>query len=372
MSSGFVARVAMAGAISCICLHGQWMTGFYETGNGVEPVSSIPWWAYTHVVHFAATTDGQGNVIGHWADPTEPARFVASRPPGKAALLSIGDDGRNWAAFASSTAPAAIQSFVANIASYLRAYGYDGVDIDWEQDIDPRQYAQLFLSLRAAMPGLIVTTDMNGTGGSLSAAAAAWPYLDQINVMCYDMDAPGNGFSWYNDALSQAGNSAVTACDARVNQFLMAGVPPAKIGIGVPFYGRRWTGVTRALVNGYFQAWDVPYNWLVTDPSRWQPQYRFYDNTYNAQYLSIAPLNEFDAYTGIEQIRVISAWIRTMGFGGAMTYSLHYEFLANLEGLAQYPLTAALFAGLHPPLGPSPVPGGGRPASRLPPRRHAF
>jgi GH18 family chitinase len=161
----------------------------------------------------------------------------------------------------------------------------------------------------------------------------------------------------------------VNACDARVNLFLMAGVPPAKIGVGMPFYGRRWAGVTRALVSGYFQAWTVPYNWLVTDPSRWQPQYRFYDPVYYAQYLSIEPLNEFDAYTGPEQIRDIATWIRVMGFGGAMTYSLHYEFLAGLDGLAQYPLSAALFAALRPPPEPSPVPAGERPMPRLPPRR---
>ena len=368
MWRGTLLRVVVLGAIPCICLQGQWMTGFYETGNGVQPVSEVPWSAYTHVVHFYATTDGRGNVISRWADPTEPDRFVASRPPGKKALLSIADN-NDPSAFAASTAPDAIQTFVANIEAYVRTYGYDGVDIDWERHIDSRQYADLFRRLRSAMPDSVVTTDMNGTGGSLAAAAEAWSYLDQINVMCYDMDSPGNGFSWYNDALYQAGNKDVTACDARVNPFLAAGIPPRKIGIGIPFYGRRWTGVTQALTKGYFQAWSVPYNWLVTDPDRWQEQYQFYDSVHSAQYLSIAPLNEFNAYTGVEQIRDITAWIRAVGFGGAMTYSLHYEFLPNLEGDDRYPLSAALFRSLYPVGDPRPAAGGDRPLVRLPQKR---
>jgi chitinase len=338
------------------------MTGFYEATNGVEPVSAIPWGSYTHLVYFAATTDGLGNVVPNWGASSEPAQFIASRPPGKKALLSINDNNGNWNAFWGSTAPATIQTFATNIAAYLAANGYDGVDIDWEQNINASQYAQLFQQLRVAMPSGIITTDVNGTGGSLPAAAVAWPFIDQINIMCYDMDTPGNGFSWYNDALFQALNTAVTACDARTNQFLAANIPPAKIGIGMPFYGRRWTGVTQALVPGYFQAWAVPYNWLVTDPLRWQQPYQFYDNTYGAQYLSIASLDEFDTYTGAQQIGNITAWIHTMGFGGAMAYSLHYEYLPDLAGSAQYPLTTALFEALFPhpapriPIPRSPIP----------------
>ena len=66
MPGGAALRFALSGAIACICLQAQWMTGFYEATNGVEPVSAIPWGSYTHVVYFAATTDGLGNVVPKW------------------------------------------------------------------------------------------------------------------------------------------------------------------------------------------------------------------------------------------------------------------------------------------------------------------
>jgi GH18 family chitinase len=135
-------------------------------------------------------------------------------------------------------------------------------------------------------------------------------------------------------------------CDWRVNPFLKAGVPPAKISIGLPFYGRRWQGVTRALVSGNFSASTVLYNQLVTDITRWQPQYRFYDSEYKSNYLSIPSINEFYSYTGLEEIRDAASWVRTQGFGGVMTYSLHYEYLSGETGDARYPLSTALYNAL--------------------------
>src|SRR5258706_14535721 len=49
-------------------LRGQWITGYYSAGNGIEPVASIPWNKYTHVNHFAAAPGvsggGRGRTIG--------------------------------------------------------------------------------------------------------------------------------------------------------------------------------------------------------------------------------------------------------------------------------------------------------------------
>jgi len=329
-------------AASCIGLEAQWVTGFYEAGNGVEPVSAIPWSKYTHVAHFAARTDGAGGVAPRWRDASESRRIVSSRLAGKKIILSIVDDSHNPSAFRSSASPGMIAAFVTNIAGFVDRNGYDGVDIDWERDVDAAQCASLFRLLRQAMPGKVVAADVNNDRESVAAASQAWPYLDQINVMCYDMDSPGNGFSWYNAPLSQGGNARLMACDWRVNPFLKAGVPASRIGIGIPFYGRRWRGVSKALVDGQFSATTFLYNQLVADPMRWQPQYRFYDQVYKSNYLSIPPLNEFDSYTGPEQIRDIAAWVKAKGFGGVMTYSLHYEYLPGRSGDERYPLSTAL------------------------------
>ena len=329
-------------------LHGQWIAGYYESQNSVEPVSSIPWQKYTEVIHFAATTDGAGGVLLHWlSQPEIPEIVSAAHAAGKKILVCIQDNGSNLNAFSSSTSPETMNAFVANIVNFVNANGYDGVDFDWEQNISSGQYAQLFQSVRSALgPGKIISAAMNNSPGAVQAAASSFAIVDQFNIMCYDMDTPGNGYSWYNDPLFQSGNSSVMTCDWRVNAFRNAGVPPSKIGIGLPFYGRRWQGVTQALVNGNFSATTVFYNQLVTDASRWQTQYQFYNTTYKSDSLSIPSMNEFDSYTGTQEIQDIASWIKSQGFGGAMTFSLYYEYLAGAGGDAQYPLSSALYAAL--------------------------
>ncbi len=88
-------------------------------------------------------------------------------------------------------------------------------------------------------------------------------YLDWINVMSYDFhggwDAKGpTDFHshLYNDPASP--NSATTLgasynIDSAVNALIAAGAPANKIVLGIPFYGRGWTGVTNAN-NGLYQA----------------------------------------------------------------------------------------------------------------------
>jgi chitinase len=338
----------LIGALST-AVNAQWMTGFYESRNNVQPIAAIPWSKYTTIVHASAAPDGNGGLLLSRLGQAETDELIASRPPGKDVLVCIQDNGGDPGAFARATSPELIEGFVANIAALVTGSAYDGVDIDWEKNVDDTRYVRLFALLRAALPGKLITADMNNGGAQVSAASASLSFVDRFHIMCYDMDTPGNGFSWYNAALSQGGNPAVMTCDWRVRPFLDAGVPASRIGIGLPFYGRRWQGVTLALVRGNFAPSTVFYNQLVTDASRWQPQYQSYDPVYRSDYLSIPSLNEFDSFTGPREIADAARWIKTQGFGGAMTYSLHYEYLAAGSGDARYPLSSALYEALYAP-----------------------
>jgi len=69
-------------------------------------------------------------------------------------------------------------------------------------------------------------------GGLDSVAGESQSLLDQINLMCYDMGWQGRLFL-YNSALAQA-STAPCGCDGG-QALTAAGVPAAKIGIGIPF-----------------------------------------------------------------------------------------------------------------------------------------
>jgi chitinase len=355
-----MSRIAAGAFLFSVSLSAQWITGFYAAQNGVEPVSGIPWTKYTHIVHFAAApgVDGNGNGNGtvdlHYLSQGEIRLLISSRPAGKMVLVCIADNGSYPHAFAQSTASATIGAFVGNIAGFVSSNGYDGVDLDWESNVNTAQYSQLFAQLRAAMPDKIITTDMGNFSNLQQVAAASQSNIDQINIECYDMDL-GSPFPWFNSALFQNGNPTLATCDWRVAAFTNLGVAPAKLGVGLPFYGRRWEGITRSqtTTNASMTSSTVLYNRLVTDTTRWQPQYQFYDPLHHANYLSIAPLDEFISYVGAEELQDAVTWMKLRQFGGVMTYSLYYEYLAGETGDAQYPLSTVLFGAMSDPLSPS-------------------
>lgn len=348
--------------LSCFSVYGQWITGFLGAQNGVLPASRIPWSKYTHIIHFAAAPNSDGSVDLHYLVPDEIAQVVASRPSGKKIMFCLKDNDGDLNAFPNATSPALMGAFVQNLVNFTNQYGYDGLDIDWEANINVAQYSDLIARLRSAMPGKVITMDGGNWDGLWTVAANNASALDQVNIMCYDLDGADNGYSWYDDALFQNGNSQLLTCDWRMHPFLAAGVPPSKIGIGIPFYGRRWSGVVAALVPGLFTQSTIFYRDLAVDTTRFQSQFQFYDNTYKSNYLSIPDMGEFDSYVGPEHIHDTVAWQRSAGLGGFMTFTLDYEFIASRTGDAASPLSTALanevFGGnAGPAPGPTSTPG---------------
>src|SRR5207253_6759632 len=118
--------------------------------NGVQPAASIPWHHFTHICHFAAAPGPTGTVAMHYLTQEDIARFIASRPRSKKAIVTIAD---GEAGFADATSPVNIPAFVANIARFVKDNGYDGVDIDWESRIIVSQYNDLRRRLRPALLG---------------------------------------------------------------------------------------------------------------------------------------------------------------------------------------------------------------------------
>ncbi|QZA77252.1 chitinase [Deefgea tanakiae] len=169
---------------------------------------------------------------------------------------------------------------------------FDGIDIDWEypavQGIgtntvspdDKRNNTLLMAEFRKQLDELSKTTGKKylltvaiGAGDEKIAAtepAEYSKYLDWINIMSYDYnggwDAAGpTDFqsNLYQDPASprtvdpKTGKVNKYYTDAAVKDLIARGVPAAKLHMGVPFYGRGWTGVTNAN-NGLYQKATGP------------------------------------------------------------------------------------------------------------------
>lgn len=241
-----------------------------------------------------------------WADPTrfapdefrgnfkEIAKLKAKYPQLKV-MISIG--GWTLTAPFSDMAkdPKRRALFVRSAVNFMSKYGFDGIDIDWEYPVvrkgtgpdgkdipgdpaDTKNYTALMGELRQAL-------DAKGQNENrkfyLSAAVPAAPKtfahielgkvaqsVDWFNLMAYDyhgsFDAspPKTGhlaslFPGTSGSVPDPFGPDDFNTDAAVKAYLAAGVPPQKIIMGVPAYGRSFPQVASIDNNGLFQSFDV-------------------------------------------------------------------------------------------------------------------
>src|SRR2546429_4532221 len=95
-------------------------------------------------------------------------------------IVTIKDNDSHLGAFGQSTSPTLLATFVSNIANFVNSNGYDGVDFDWEQQINSSQYESLLSSMRATFgTSKLILTDMGNWNNMPAVAAASYSDIDQ-------------------------------------------------------------------------------------------------------------------------------------------------------------------------------------------------
>lgn len=243
----------------------RWIMGYYVGyERSLLAAADIDFRAVTHLMVGRVRPLADGTVTNDFdIDASGGPAFAhaavdAAHAAGRKAILMVGGDGEidGWRGAAGASHRAA---FVANLLARADQYGFDGIDLDWEpfDDVDKPDFRALATTLRNARPRLLLTTPVGWFNPNYMQPDAFWgqvaPLFDRINVMTYDMaGAASQGWdgwqSWHSSALYNTNPptpDTPSAVDVSVRTgFLPAGVPAAKLGIGVPFYGYCWRGVT--------------------------------------------------------------------------------------------------------------------------------
>ncbi|MFI5908357.1 glycoside hydrolase family 18 protein [Dactylosporangium sp. NPDC051541] len=210
----------------------------------------------THLVYaFGAVTGGR--CTGGAADPDEFAqlRALKQRRPALKVLWSFGGwNGSAGFAAAAADPPAFAASCRALLDDPRWAGLFDGIDVDWEypnacgatcDTSGPDALPRLTAALRAAFGSdRLVTAAVSADaspGGRLARAdyPAAAAHLDWLMTMTYDYAGVGD------PAGPTAPHSPLPGAQAAIAELTGRGVPVSKVLLGVGFYGRGWTGVTR-------------------------------------------------------------------------------------------------------------------------------
>ena len=207
------------------------------------PADKVDFTILTNIIHAFAWPDSNG-VLKFWEGFHYPGLVEAAHKANRKISVALGGWGQ-CTGFPPSTANAASRAkFIGNILEFCEKNSYDGVDIDWEFPANPVEKANLTAlvsELRAAAdkrgkPFLITMAVSSGTwSGDHNDYAALKQYVDWFNDMTYDFYGSWTDRAGHNAPLYATQESV----DASI-RFLTVkmGVPPQKILLGLPFYGR--------------------------------------------------------------------------------------------------------------------------------------
>ena len=140
-----------------------WVIGYYSGFGAAYPVTEIDWSGLTHLAVAFYLTDAAGNIDeslsqGNAGQALGHSLVTAAHAAGKKILASFGGSD-SQASWQGATSAANLATFVANVKGIVTAYGYDGVDLDWEpfDPGNPAAMQALVGALRAALPATLVT-----------------------------------------------------------------------------------------------------------------------------------------------------------------------------------------------------------------------
>ncbi|GLS04450.1 hypothetical protein GCM10007860_15970 [Chitiniphilus shinanonensis] len=257
-----------------------------------------------------------------------------------------------------------------NLAAYDGSGGaeaakgvFDGIDIDWEfpashggqpyntvSPADTRNFTLLMQEFRTQLDALndghkLLTAAM-GAGKDkidLTEPAEYSKYLDWINIMSYDYNGTwaAQGPTDFQAHLypdptnpnaidSKTGEPSLATyynTDSAVKSLIAKGIPAKKLHLGIPYYGRGWTGVqpgpngdglyqaATGAATGTYEAGNEDYKVLKNAPGT-----VYYHPTTKQSWKYDG--NNWWSYDTPQDIAVKVEYIKEKGLGGAFGWSL--------------------------------------------------
>lgn len=239
----------------------------FPDGASLQP-GQIDAHAMTRINYAFANIEDGHVVLGYPRDDANLKLLTALRQqnPALEILLSVG--GWSWSAHFSDAAltEESRRVFIESAVGLVQRYRLDGLDVDWEypdqpgagnvhRSEDTRNFTLLIRELRERLAAaqktlhrrlyLTIAAEASGEYLQKTQMDKVQSYVDAVNLMAYDYYMPGSDRIAGNFAplYASPADPRQASAAASVQAFEKAGVPAAKIVLGVPFYGRAWRDV---------------------------------------------------------------------------------------------------------------------------------
>jgi chitinase len=320
------------------------------------------------LINYAFANLQNGQIIEGFAHDAENFAVLNSLKrdnPSLTVVVSVG--GWTWSGDFSDIAltKQSRKLFIESAVKFVEKYQLDGLDIDWEypgmagdnhrfRPEDKENYTYLLKELRARfdkeqkkLRRHLVTSIATGASTDFlehTEMAKVQRYVDTVNLMSYDYYVP----SWdrttghHAPMFTNPADPKKISADRTVHEYESAGVPPEKLVLGVPFYGKSWTQVPDQN-HGLFQPGKeapntyLPFNALTSLQSTGYT--RYWDAEASAPYLYNHDTQTFISYEDPESLKKKCEYVINHKLAGVMFW--------EYSGDSDHTLLDSINAGLQ-------------------------
>ncbi len=351
--------IALAGAMASCFAEQPLTVGYVFPQNAVLQPGQIDPMALSRV-NYAFANIKDGRVIAGFANDSANLAYLTAlrkRNPSLTVLVSVG--GWLWSTEFSDVCrtKAGRRAFIQSAIKFIEQYDLDGMDVDWEypgmagaghpyRSEDKKNFTLLLKETRtqfdreAKKKGrrLYLTIAAGATNEYLSHTqmAQVQKWLDTVNLMSYDYYEPGSSPTTGHHAplFTDDADPAKVSADASVRAFEQAGVPAAKIVLGIPFYGRMWGDVADTQ-HGLFQPGNAipngsaPFGVIATTMLD-HGFSRYWDPGASVPYLYNAQTHVFVSYEDEQSITAKCNYVKAHQLGGVMFWEYTQDSTGRL------------------------------------------
>lgn len=215
---------------------------------------------------------GLSSALGGYTDANFTSDIALLHSRGQKVIISVG--GQNGTVSVGDSTAAT--NFANSVNSLVSRFGFDGVDIDLENGVNPTFMSQALHSIAAAHPGAIITLapqtiDMQSTGMAYFQLALDIKSILTVVNMQYYNSGTMNGCDGNVYAEGTENFLTALACIQ-----LQGGLSPSQVGLGLPASGSAAGGgqVPPTTVNDALDCLDMGTNCGTFHPSTTAPGLR--------------------------------------------------------------------------------------------------